>query len=293
MFDLNNIDFIRTDEQHGRRGYSFVGIQRKRNSDRLEFWLPFGFDDFAKDSLEEKNFADTKDFFFKMYRTFKTYLERRKLRENPLTNEEITDDRDGLVESENGFSFVNENNEEVIFYSKLNALDKILEGYDELRISSLEKKQVRTQDLDYSKIHKYLHRAIFLENDVIYLEDMNLAKNVLVRESPPILQLFCFIYTEIKTELKEEETIPDLALELSETFKQNYLYNDSSLFSKENFDETITILKQTLEDIDFKTTYKDDDYWHFFDAVEAFLYGEMKDDKQGIYWGMSSLTLLN
>jgi hypothetical protein len=46
MFDLNNIDFIKSDVQHGIKSYSFVGLKRKENSDRLEFWLPLGFNDF-------------------------------------------------------------------------------------------------------------------------------------------------------------------------------------------------------------------------------------------------------
>lgn len=289
MFNLSEIDFIRTDNDHGQRGYSFVGIQRSKGyGGRLEFWLPFGFDDFAKSDKEEENFETTKTFFFKMYRTFKTYIQRRQLRNNPLTETDIAQNRDGLVEQDKGFSFINENNEQVLFYSKLNALDKILEGYDELRISSLEKKQVRTQDLDYSKMYKYLHKAIYLEGGVIYLDEMNLAKNVLVRESPPILQMFCFIYTEIKRELEEEATIPLLAAEIAETFKENYLQIDSSLFAQDTFADTISTLKNLLEDIDLTTTYKDEDYWHFFEAVEAFLYGEMKDDKEGVYWGMSS-----
>ena len=195
MFDLSKIDFKRTDEEHGRRHYSFVGIQRSQsNPDRLEFWLPLGFDDFNPNN----DYETTKSFFFKMYHTFKVYLSRKV---EGLNEEERKTDRDGIYELENGFSFVNQNQEQTVFYGKLNALDKILEGYDELKISSLEKKQVRTTDIDYSKIHCYLHQATYLENDVIYLDEMTIAKNVLVQSSPPILQLFSFIYTEIKKEL--------------------------------------------------------------------------------------------
>ena len=131
MFNLKNIDFIKSDEQHGRKAYSFVGLKRKQNSERLEFWLPLGFDTF------DETFERSKKFFFKMYRTFQVYRERKL---NKLTEEERTTDRDGVFEFENGFSFVNKNNEQVVFYGKLNALDKILDGFDELRISSLGKK---------------------------------------------------------------------------------------------------------------------------------------------------------
>jgi hypothetical protein len=117
---------------------------------------------------------------------------------------------------------------------------------------------------------------------------MNIAKNILIKESPPILQLFCFIYAEIKKELEESENISDRAVELAEQFKENYLQPDSSLFGKDTFAETVNILRETLEDIDTKTTYKDEEYWHFFEAVEAFLYGERQEDNEGIYWGFSS-----
>lgn len=284
MFDLKNIDFIKNDElRKGRNGnnYSFVGLKKSDNpeSERLEFWLPLGFDTF------EETFEKSKNFFFKMYRTFQVYRERKL---NQLTEEERTTDRDGVFEFENGFSFVNDNNEQVVFYGKLNALDKILEGYDELRISSLEKKQVRSNEIDYSNIHKYMHQAIYLDDDVIYLDEMNIAKNVLIQDSPPIIQLFSFIYTEIKEELKEFDTVPDKAYELADRFKESYLQPDSSLFAENTFGDTINILKNVFEEIDSKTTYKDEDFWHFFDAIEAFLFGERIEDNAGVYFGINN-----
>lgn len=282
MFDLSKIDFIRTDEQHGRRHYSFVGIQRSQSMpDRLEFWLPLGFDDFNPTN----DYETTKSFFFRMYRTFKVYLSRKV---EGLNEEERKTDRDGIYEFENGFSFVNQNQEQTVFYGKLNALDKILEGYDELKISSLEKKQVRSTDIDYSKIHRYLHHATYLENDVIYLDEMTIAKNVLVQSSPPILQLFSFIYTEIKKELGELDTVPDKAFELSETFKEHHLQPDSSLFDEITFAETLQVIRIQLEDIESETVYKDEDFWHFYDAIESFLYGEKTDGTEGIFWGISN-----
>jgi hypothetical protein len=285
MFDLKNIDFIKTDEQRGRKSYSFVGLKRKENSERLEFWLPLGFDTFETEITNPTSFDRVKNFFFKMYRTFQTYKVRKL---NQLTEEEKTKNRDGVFEFENGFSFVNENNEQVVFYGKLNALDKILEGYDELRISSLEKKQVRSHEIDYSKIHKYMHQAIYLDDDVIYLDEMNIAKNVLIQDSPLIIQLFCFIYTEIKKELEELDSVPDKAFELTDLFKDNYLQPDSSLFAEETFADTINILKNVFEEIDSKTTYKDEDFWHFYEAIEAFLMGERLEDDKGIYFGVNN-----
>lgn len=65
MFDLTNIDFIKTDEQRGRKNYSFVGLKRKENSERLEFWLPLGFDTFETEITNSTSFARVKNFFSK------------------------------------------------------------------------------------------------------------------------------------------------------------------------------------------------------------------------------------
>lgn len=289
MFDLKKIKFIKTDEDRKNlngKNYSFVGLKKTETEGfDSEFWLPLGFDTFETEITNPTSFDRVKNFFFKMYRTFQTYKVRKL---NQLTEEEKTKDRDGVFEFENGFSFVNENNERVVFYGKLNALDKILEGYDELRISSLEKKQVRSHEIDYSKIHKYMHQAIYLDDDVIYLDEMNIAKNVLVHDSPPIIQLFCFIYTEIKKELEELDSVSDKAFELADLFKDTHLHPDSSLFAEDTFADTINILKNVFEEIDSKTTYKDEDFWHFYEAIEAFLMGERLEDDKGVYFGISN-----
>lgn len=282
MFDLKNIKFIKGDEEHGRRNYSFVGIQRSNNNDdeQLEFWLPLGFKDF-----DHTDYECVKDFFFKMYKTFKVYLKKKK---ETLSEEEMTTTRDGIIEKEEGFNFDNERKEQPVLYGKLNAIDKILEGYDELRISALEKKQVKSHNVDFTKLHRYMHQAVFLDDDVIYLDEMNIAKNVIVKSTPRILQLFCFIFTEIKNELNELDFVPDRAIELSEQFKEENLQPGSTLFHKDQFAETLDLLKEIHEEIDLRTTYKDEDYWHFYEAVEAFLYGERDESNTDIYWGFSS-----
>ncbi|WP_146904364.1 hypothetical protein [Adhaeribacter aerolatus] len=278
---LSNIKLIKGIERD-RSHYSFVGIQRNKVNEELEFWLPLGFEDFPED------FINLKSFFFKMYRTFSVYIKRKEY-EKLIQNQGISKSKDGFYESVNGFGFSNEDKNEIVLYSKINALDKIIEGYDELRIGSLEKKQVKSNDIDYSKIHLYLHKSFFLEDDVVYLDDMNISKNMIIQQSPPLVQLFCFIYTEIKEELEELATIPLKAFELAENFKEVFLNTGTKLFeSEETLNATICTLKEILNDIDLFTIYKDEDYWHFYNAVEAFLYSEKNDNEDDIYWGMNN-----
>lgn len=288
MFNLNEIEFI--GGKHGKRDvnrdlihYSFVGIKRNLESEKLQFWLPLGFENF-----DNSDYDTVKKFFFRMYRTLKKFISKKEMQ---LNEGDKDNQRDGLIKEDHGFSFSKNNIDEAVYYTKLNALDSILDGYDELKISSLLQKEKSSEKIDYSKIHQRLYQAFFLEEDVAYVDEMVIPSNVIERTSPPILQLFCFIYTEIKVELEEYSTVPDLAKELSEAFKEKHLYLSSSLFDKDFFKETIGLLKDILEEINNKTAYKDEDYWYFFDAIESFLYGENDfTDTNGSYWGINSFS---
>jgi hypothetical protein len=286
MIDLNEIKFIGgingvKDVERDRIHYSFVGLKRDPATQDLQFWLPIGFQKF-----DNTDFDVVKGFFFSMYRTFKNYINNKS---EDLESDDIDNQRDGVYEQNGGFAFKTENNEEVVLYSKLNALDKILEGYDELKIAAISQKNIRTDQIDYSKIHNYLHKAIYLEDNVAFIDEMRLSKEVIIPDSPPVVQLFCFIYCEIKKELGELNLTSDRAIELNEIFKENYLSLDSSLFEQDTFQDTILVLKETLDEIIQQTPYKDEDFWHFYDAIEAFLYGENDfDDTQEIYWGISN-----
>lgn len=278
MFDLAKLNFIKTAKD--RKNYSFVGLKKSENNpEKLDFYLPLGFEDF------EENFEKSKSLFFGMYRTFKRYRERNL---EKILEQTRNKSRDGVQEGENKTSLDSQNDETALFYGKLNALEKILEAYDDLQISCLERKQVRSNEIDYSKIYKYLHQAIYLDNDVIYLDEMNITKNVLSTENPPIVQMFCFIYVEIKIELEETSSISRLAFELAEKFKDAYLFSDSALFEEDYFAETLQTLKQIFADIEHKTTYKDDDFWHFYKAIEAFLFDQYQNEAEGIYWGIEN-----
>lgn len=282
MFDLSKIKFINKNADRSKRAFSFVGIRKNPTTGEIEFWLPLGFEEFDKG-----DFNQVKSFFFGMYKTFKKYLSDKSLEKELLDN-----NRDGLYDTaEGGFRFTNFANDDLLLYSKLNAFDKIIEGYDDLRIASLERKATRTLVVDYSQIHKYLHKAVYLEDDVIYVDEMSLPKNVIVKSSTPIIELFSYIYMELKRELDESSDLTPHAIELAESFKEEYLSGIGSLFDQFTFEDTISILKERLNEVDLYTTYKDDDYWHFFEAVESFLYAENDfENTDDIYWGIKDFS---
>lgn len=258
---------------------SFVGIRRTENNE-LGFRLPKGFENFP-----ENDFNATKQLFFKMYRTFKKF-ENDKTR---LPIDERPAGKDNIEKMGNAYRFKDKEDNEVLLYSKISVIENLLEAYRDLALDVIERRYGLDEKIDYSKIDQYLHKAVYLPEHVIYLDEMELPRHVLRYESTTIIDLFCFILTELETELEQESD--ERVKELSYRFKEQHLSHEQSLFNEETFETTISILKDVLDDIDKITAYKDEDYWRLYEAIESFLYGELDMEnthEEGIFWGISN-----
>lgn len=284
MFDLQELkvraSYVGEDATREERLQNFVGIRRNSRTNNLEFCLPKGFEAFPKN-----NFDSLKQMFFRTYKTYRKFFEEKKqLSENKSF--------DGFSEFEGGYQLIGKD-DQIATYSKLNVFDSILDAYNELQILTLQSKLSRSSEINYSKIEKYLHRGIYLEDDAVFIDEMEIPKKIIDLDSPTLVQMFCYIYIEIKNAL--EETIESHRTKsLAQEFKEKYLSQNSSLFDQETFSETLTVLKDTLDDIEKFTPYKDEDYWHFFQAIYTFLYGENDYDNtaDGAVWGLDNFSLI-
>lgn len=118
---------------------------------------------------------------------------------------------------------------------------------------------------------------------------MDLAHRTLQHKSASLIELFCFILSELQQEL--EQTVDERVNELSNKFREQHLTHEQSLFKEETFEATVIRLKEILDEIDKITAYKDDDYWQLYEAIEAFLYGELdmkNTHNDGIFWGINN-----
>jgi hypothetical protein len=261
----------------------FVGIRRSKSGE-MEFRLPRGFIDFP-----ENDFNETKTFFFRMYRTFKKferdhsgrYIDKNQGR------------RDNIEKAHDGYSFLDSEGSEVVLYSKISVIESLLEAYEDLSLDVIERQIGIDEKIDYSKIDKYLDKAIYQEENideyVIYIDSMELPRNVIQYKSATLIDMFCFILHEVNNEL--DEGTDSRVRELSSKFKEEHLSCDQSLFQEDTFEETIIILKDLLQNIDKATVYKDNDYWRLYEAVESFLYGELDMNNpniDGTFWGISN-----
>jgi hypothetical protein len=196
-------------------------------------------------------------------------------------------DRDGIINSSKGFQIEEEKDSQAnIFYSKLDIVGSLLDVYDEPQILSLAYRLGKTDKFDVSQIHKYLHQAVYLPNNAAYVDQMLLPKKVLQFESTDIVSMYCYLFCEVKLQLKE--SVSTEITSLSERFREKYLRSSDSLFDEQSYEQVLDILKDALETIDHNTPIKDADYWQYYEAIELFLYGDLNKEEDGEIWGISN-----
>ena len=260
--------------------YSFVGIEKKRG--KLIFHLPKGF---TQDDPNIDRFDFKCELFFKLYKLLKIiqkiYQEKGYLHKNIKVN-----DRDGVLQQKEGKEVVVKDDQESILYSKLDGLDNILDIYDELKILAFVSRLSKSEIIDYSKIHRYLHKAIFLNNGAIFIDSIDAPRQRISYEASDIVTMYCYLFSEIQQKLGENVN-PEIAT-LSTRFREKYIGDENSLFSEIHYPLIIETLRDALEIIDKYTALKDIDYWDFYDAIEKFLFGELHDTKDGKIWGFNN-----
>lgn len=255
--------------------YSFVGI-KKNQEGVAELYLPRGF--VTKDF---KTYKSKCKIFFLLYKVLRQFG-------NICNTKGYISDRDGSTKAiEKGQKINVENQSESnILYSKLDSIDAILDAYDELKIISLASRLATSEIIEYSQIHKFLHRAVYLNNGAIYIDTMTVPKGQVRHQATDIVSMYCYIYLEIKQQLDEE--INSEIKVLCEDFRYKYLASKYSLFDENNYQLTIEILKDTLDSIAQYTPLKDEDFWLFYEAIESFLYGDLSKKEEGIIWGIDN-----
>ena len=273
MINFKSLQFFHSSK------YSFVGIEKQDGIFR--FYLPKGF----SENIDEFNGFDKKrDLFFLFYKIFDTF---KKICTDKDNVDKFVKDRDGIIKFAKGSGIQDDDDDlENIFYSKLDIIGSLLDVYDEPKILSLAYRLGRSDKFDVSQIHKYLHQAVYLPNNAAYVDQMLLPKKVLQFESTDIVSMYCYLFYEVKLQLKE--SVSTEITSLSERFREKYLRNDDSLFDEQSYEQVLDILKDALETIDHNTPIKDADYWQYYEAIELFLYGDLNKEENGEMWGVSN-----
>ena len=284
MFNFNELAIVQPNEPNCYRG-SFVGIRQDKYLGKMAFTVPKGFEDF------EVNYENVKNLFFSMYRTFDKFLETAKKNEN-LDDKPTGKDNTQIDNHRGAYIFTDEDNNETILYSKIDLIDSIFQLYKEMEIESLIQELGLVEDIDYSKIDRYLDKGIYLDNHAIFIENMVGYRNIVRGVPSELIEIFCYIYHELANELKQE--VSESIKEISFNFSYKCLSPEQSLFSEYSFESTMNTLKDCLDNIHKMTAYKNGQYWDIYEAVEHFLYGSLefdKDSSQG-FWGVNNFSYI-
>ena len=250
-----------------------MGLQQEQG--QLKFYLPHGFDEFNSQS-----FSDVKSVFFLLYKTL------RKLERDNLSS---ASDRDGARQADGGFRLTLSDEEPFVLYSRLKTIDAILDKYDDTTIVSLTRHLALNEDIDYSKFERIAEYAKYTSNHTPVFDRVPNYTRHLGYSTTDLVSMYCFILMEIKEQMKEMEGIREEIKTLARAFRRKFLTDKSHLFSSTGYSTTIRLLKDALEIIDKHTPYKGDDYWDYFEALEAFLYFEPSFGQGGgIFWGVSN-----
>lgn len=281
MFDFSTLTAIAVSDEG--KNYSFVGIC----DDHLR--LPKGCDAWADringNNEQPRKFTAMQEAFLSLYRTLRVY---RQARSGSLTN-----DRDSAQHRQkDGLEVLGGHEEDgsIIYYRHLDMLDGILDAYNELAILSLAQRLGRSDRLDCSKLHLYMDRATFSEDDSFSVDEMMLPRQQISLEPVEIVQMYCFTLLEVKKWLGEANSVTSDVRVLAEQFFEHHLATGDSLFEFATWQHTRNILRERLEIIDQNTAYKDDAYHDFYDVLERFLWGDEKQSKGGIQWGISTFA---
>lgn len=263
--------------------YSFVGIQNKGL--KPTFYLPKGFD-----VTSFTSYASKRDLFFTFYRVLSKFRDICFEKNDKQLIERLkTVNRDGVIQNTGSAQEIilsDNEDEEVIFYSKLDFIASILDAYDEPKILSLAYRLGNSEKVDYSKMHLFLHRAVYLNNGTPYVDSMALPRVEVHFQSTDIVSMYCYILIEVKEQLNEQ--VGSEITVLAEQFKHKYIGAECELFHEEHSQQVVDVLKEALELIDRNTQLKDVDFWYYYEAIELFLYGTLSSAGDGEIWGINN-----
>ena len=115
---------------------------------------------------------------------------------------------------------------------------------------------------------------------------MDVPRKEVHSEASDIVIMYCYILNEVKQQLEQKVSAEIEAL--AERFRQKYIGSEYSLFNDKYYQQVIDSLKEVFDIIDKYTPLKDSDYWHFYEVIEAFLFGEIRHSQDGQIWGINN-----
>lgn len=278
MFDLSKLK-IRKRSASDRSSYSFVGVRKDPLSGELEFWMPQGFEDFPS-----TDFDQVVKYFFLIYGSVRKFAKVRG-----LLDDKRTPQRDGFFARSSSVVITLAEGGESLTFTKLSVLEDLVNSFDEMVLAAIIAKQRPGPLQQLDKIHLHMDRAVFLPDHSFMLDAIPSQRLEVEDGASALIGMFSYVYVELISRIDPAEQIHPEIRARAMSFQEEHLAATAGLFEQGSFQTVIAILKEQLESIHRRTSYKDADYWRLFDALEFFLYGDvLASNASGMeVWGVS------
>ncbi|WP_020203774.1 hypothetical protein [Cupriavidus sp. WS] len=194
----------------------------------------------------------------------------------------------------NGASARGTRDEGVSFHDTL-GLEALFQAFDPLGLLSLVERRGRTSRVDYGKLHRHLHRAVYLDDGAPFVEYASGPRRELRLAAHDLVGLYCFVAGDFYTGflgLAPEQAWGDFsgeALAQAADFRHRFLHADSGLFGGDAFVATDTRerLREILFRIERQTPFKSQVFLTLFDGLRRYLeQGWLADRDDGMVWGI-------
>lgn len=246
------------------------------------FFMPIAY--FSQDKTASLSAEQKKDAFFELYRLFNEYVRKNKLDE---AKDLKSSNPGGVYAKKDGYTVeLKDEENETLLFTKVNFINSILDAFDPYAIRNIANRKVYSDQFQFEDALNHLDDAIFLKNGSFIVEEAQVSGTQVLIEPTELAQMFCFIYLDLQTQLKQQEQVDAQYYYLAERFTELHLFPQASLFNGDTFESVKSVLKHRLEIIDNNTALKDDDYTKLHDAVHAFLYGDPIKGFENTFWGI-------
>ncbi|WP_454727477.1 MULTISPECIES: hypothetical protein [Cupriavidus] len=174
-------------------------------------------------------------------------------------------------------------------------LEALFQAFDPLGLLSLVERRGRTGRVDYSKLHRHLHRAVYLDDGTPFVEYAVGPRSELRLAAHDLVGLYCFVANDFYAGflgLAPAQAWGDFsgeALAQAADFRHRFLHADSALFGEDAFlaADTRERLRETLFRIERQTPFKSQVFLTLFDGLRRYLeQGWLADHGDGMVWGI-------
>jgi len=159
-------------------------------------------------------------------------------------------------------------------------IEALLDKANDPVVFTLQQRTLQSTDIIYSQLSRYLHQAIYADDDVIMLAEMPQNKMRGSYETSDLIGMLYWLALDVTETLTinidDWGYVPNHIIGLAHEFADQYLSQNASLFNDEK-DKTLDDLRSAFEIISRRHPRVDSETEDVIDVIENYLYAGHKN----------------